>query len=74
MILNRNDNKKFIIFLQDTRPFDAVGCAGFLELVQHTVQPQNGRHYTMFTYYFLCYLVKQYICITVYLCFVFIIR
>ena len=74
MILNSNDNKKLIIFLQDIRPFEAVGSAGFLELVQHTIQPQTSRHYTMFIYYFLCYLIKQYVCITVYLCFVFIIR
>ena len=45
-----------IIFLQDIRPFEAVGCAGFLELVQHTM---DSRHYTMFIYYFLlCYLIK----------------
>ena len=52
MILNSNDNKKLIIFLQDIRPFEAVGCAGFLELIQHTVQPQTSRYYTMFIYYF----------------------
>ena len=69
MILNSYDNK-VIIFLQDICPFEAVGCARFLELVQHTVE---SRHYTMFIYYFLCYLIKQYACITVYLCFVFII-
>ena len=71
MTLNSNDNKKFIIFLQDIRPFD---CVGFLELVQHTMESrhQTSRHYTMFMFYFLlCYLIKQYVCITVYLCFVF---
>ena len=67
MILNRNYNKKLIIFLQDIRPFEAVGCAGFLELIQQTVRPQTSRQYTMFIYYFLFYLIKQYICITVYL-------
>ena len=46
--------KKFIIFLQNIRLFEAVGCAGFLELVQHTMdsRQQTSRHYTMFTYYF----------------------
>ena len=65
-----------IIFVQDIRPFEAVGCAGFLELVQHTMdsRQQTSRHYTVFMYYFLCYLIKKYLCITVYLCFVFIIR
>ena len=54
MILNSNDNKQFIIFLQDIRPFEAVGCAGFLELVQPTMdsRQQTSRHYTMFIYYF----------------------
>ena len=63
-----------IIFLQYIRPFEAVDCAGFVELIKHTVQRQTSRHYTMFIYYFLCYLIKQYICITVYLSLIFIIR
>ena len=77
MMLNSNDNKKLIIFLQDIRPFEAVGCAGFLELVQHTMdsRQQTSRLYTMFIYYvFLCYLIKQCVSITVYLCFVVMIR
>ena len=49
MILNSNDNKKLISFLQDIRLFEAVGCAGFLELIQHTM---DSRHYTMFIYIF----------------------
>ena len=69
MIFNSNDNKKLIIFLQDIRPFVAVGGAGFLELVQHTMdsRQQTSRHYTMLVYYCLCYLIKEYVCITVYL-------
>ena len=65
-----------IIFVQDIRPFEAVGSAGFLELIQHTMdsRQQTCRHYTVFIYYLLCYLIKQYVCIAVYLCFVFIIR
>ena len=65
-----------IIFLQDIRPFEAVGGAGFLELVQHTMdsRQQTSRHYTMFICDFFIYLIKQYVCITVYLCFFFIIR
>ena len=58
MILIRNDNKKLIIFLQDIRPFEAVGGAGFLELVQHTVQPQTNRHYTVFIYYFIFFIIN----------------
>ena len=56
--------------------FEAVGGAGFLELVQHTMdsRQRTSRHYIMFIYYFLCYLIKQYIRITVYLCLVFSIR
>ena len=57
MILNSNDNKTFIIFHQDIRPFEAVGGAGFLELVQHTVdsRQQTSGHYTMFIC--LCYVM-----------------
>ena len=69
-------NKRLIIFLQDIRPFEKDGGAGFLELVQQTMdsRQQISRHYTMFIIIFLCYIIKQYVCITVYLCFVFIIR
>ena len=54
IILNSNDNKRLFIFLQDIRPFEAVSCAEFLELVQHTMdsRQQTSRHYTMFIYYY----------------------
>ena len=69
MILNSNDNKKLIIFLQNIQPFEAVRCAGFLELIQHTVQPQNSIHNTMFIYYFVKLFNKtikilQFICVS----------
>ena len=68
--------KSMIIFLQDIRPFEAVGNVGFPELVQRTTgsRLKTSRHYTMFTYYVLLrYLIKQYVYITADLCFVFII-
>ena len=36
-----------IIFLQDIRPFEAVGCAGFLELVQHTMDSRQQTLYNV---------------------------
>ena len=53
-MLNSNDYNKLITFLQDIRPFEAVGGAGFLELVQHTMdsRQETSRHYTMFIYYY----------------------
>ena len=35
--------------------FEVVGCAGFLEIIQHNTdsRQQTGRHYTVFIYYFL---------------------
>ena len=50
IILNSNDNKKNIIFLQDIHLFEAVGGAGFLELVQHTMHcTQHTMHCTQHT-------------------------
>ena len=51
--------KTFFIFLQDIRPFEEVGCAGFLELVQHTVQLHIRRHYTMFILLLFIYIQMQ---------------
>ena len=39
------------IFLQDIRPVEAVGCAGFLELVQHTM---DSRQQTLYNVHILC--------------------
>ena len=49
-MLISNDNKQLIISVQDIRTFEAVGCAGFLELVQHTMESivHTSRPYTMF--------------------------
>ena len=41
-IFNSNDTKKFFfIFLQDNLKFEEVGGAGFLELIQHTMDLQH---------------------------------
>ena len=84
MIFNNNDTKKFFfIFLQDIRKFEEVGGAGFLELIQQTMEHQHKSStplrakdimpHPIYIYMFF-YLIKQYVCFTVYLFFVFVIR
>ena len=51
---NSNDNKKLIIFLQDICLFEAVGGAGFRELVQHTM---NSTQQTLYNVHILFFLI-----------------
>ena len=72
--LSQASDCKLIIFLQDVRPFEAVGYAGFLELVQHTMAVDSRLVDIIQCSYIIFYLIKQCVCITVYLYFVFIIN
>ena len=75
----------FFIFLQDICKFEEVGGAGFLELIQHTMDLQHKSStplrakdimpHPIYIYIYMCVfnLIKQ-VCFTVYLFFVFVIR
>ena len=60
IIFNSSDTKKFFfIFLQDIRKFEEVGGAGFLELIQHTMEHQHKSSTPLRAKDVFFYLIKQ---------------